>query len=224
MGRIVGIDLGTTNSVVATVEMGGCRILQNKENEYQTRSVVGYHRGEFLVGTPAMNRWTQAPKDTIISIKRLMGRAVSDPEVEKVKSKYLYEIVEPSDGTKDSVRVKLGGKEYSPEEISAMILAKLKKDAEFVLGEEVTHAVITVPAYFSDKQRHATREAGLKAGLTVMKLLDEPTAAAIAFGMDSRDDEAKSIVVYDLGGGTFDVSVLMMAAGSFSPLNLESTI
>jgi molecular chaperone DnaK (HSP70) len=201
--------------------MKGCQILHNAENELQTRSVVGYHNGGFLVGTPAMRRWPLAPKETIISIKRLMGRAVSDPEVTKVKGRYLYEIVEPSDGTQDSVRVKLGGKELSPIDVSAKILSKLKADAEKVLGEPVTHAVITVPAYFSDKQRHATRTAGQLAGLQVMKILDEPTAAAIAYGLTTTDTEARTILVYDLGGGTFDVSVLMKAAGTFAQLNLE---
>lgn len=221
MGRIVGIDLGTTNSVVATLKQGGAQIMQNREQEQQTCSVVCFHRGEFLVGSAAIRRWPLAPKDTIISIKRLMGRAVADKEVEKVRQWALYEIVEPSDGTRDSVRVRMGGKEFSPIDVSAMILKKLKSDAELVLGEEVTHAVITVPAYFSDKQRYATREAGLKAGLTVMKILDEPTAAAIAFGIDSREQEARTVLVYDLGGGTFDISVLMIAAGAFAPLNLE---
>lgn len=221
MGKIVGIDLGTTYSVMATVDIGGCRILHNTENEPQTRSIVGYYKGDFLIGTPALRRWPMAPEDTIVSVKRLMGRAVTDPEVQKVQEKYLYKIVEPSDGTKDSVRVKLGGKEYSPADISAMILAKLKKDAEFVLGEEVTHAVITVPAYFSEKQKHATKQAGLKAGLRVMKILDEPTAVAIAYGIDTQEKDSKFVLVYDLGGGTFDISVLLMGAGSFSPINKE---
>jgi molecular chaperone DnaK (HSP70) len=221
MGKIVGIDLGTTNSVVATVDLGGPRILQNKEAEQQTRSVVGFNKGEFLVGTPALRRWPLAPKETIISIKRLMGRSYADSEVAKIKTSAQYELVEPTEGTKDSVCVKLGGKEYYPVDISAMILSKLKRDAEFVLGEKVTHAVITVPAYFGDKQKYATREAGLKAGLTVMKILDEPTAAAIAFGMEAKESEAKTVLVYDLGGGTFDISIMMMAAGAFAPLNLE---
>lgn len=221
MGRLIGIDLGTTNSVMATVDIGGCRILQNRENEQQTRSVVGFHKGDFLVGSPAMRRWPLAPNDTIISIKRLMGRAITDPEIEMIRKAALYNIGKPCDGTKDSVCVQLNGQEYSPVEISAKILSKLKNDAELVLGEEVTHTVITVPAYFSDKQRYATREAGLKAGLNVMKILDEPTAAAIAFGLDSREQEAKTLLVFDLGGGTFDISVLMMAAGTFAPLNLE---
>lgn len=223
IGKMVGIDLGTTNSVIACLDelSKSFRILENKENEQRTRSIVNFYKGERLVGTPALNRWTLAPKDTIISIKRLMGRAISDPEVAKVKKWALYDIIKPSDGTKDSVCVKLGGEEYSPVDISAMILRKLKEDAEFRLKEQVTHAVITVPAYFSDKQRHATWEAGIKAGLTVMKILDEPTAAALAYGIDSGDGEGKIALVYDFGGGTFDISVLMMAAGTYQPLNLE---
>lgn len=223
MGRCIGIDLGTTNSVVAIVEMGGCKVLLNREYEQQTRSIVNFNKGEFLVGKPALNRWELAPKDTVISIKRLIGRAISDPKVDEVRQNQwvLYDIVEPSDGTSDSVRVKLGDKEYSPIEISAMILRKLKEDAEYFLKEEVTHAVITAPAYFSEKQCNATREAGLKAGLTVMRILDEPTAAALAFGIDSKGREPKTILVYDLGGGTFDVSILLMGAGSFAPLNLQ---
>jgi len=224
MGRVIGIDLGTTNSVMAVVETNGCRILHNRENERQTRSVVGRHKDQMLVGTPALRRWPLAPKDTILSVKRLMGRAVSDPEVARVRVWALYDIVEPAGGTRDAVRVRLGGEELSPVDVSALILGKLKADAETLLGEPVTHAVITVPAYFSDKQRHATREAGLKAGLTVMKILDEPTAAAIAFGLTSPDTGetgARTIVVFDLGGGTFDVSVLMKADGTFATLNLE---
>lgn len=221
MGKIIGIDLGTTNTVVATLDIGGSRVLQNSENDYITRSAVALHKGNLLVGRAAINCWPLVPKDTIISVKRLMGRSVVDPDVEKAKKTVLYKIVEPSDGTKDSIRVLLGGKEYSPVDISAEILKKVKRDAEAVLGGEVTHAVITVPAYFSDKQRNATREAGLRAGLTVMKILDEPTAAAIAFGIDARSNDAKTVLVYDLGGGTFDISVLMMSAGAFATLNLE---
>ncbi len=221
MGRAIGIDLGTTNSVMAVYDRGENKIIHNKENEYKTRSIVCYWKGEFLVGRPAVNRWSLAPRDTIVSVKRLMGRSISDAEVKKVRKSFLYEVIEPSDGTKDSVRVILGGKERSPEEISAMILKKLKADAELFLGEEVTHAVITVPAYFSDKQKEATWRAGIQAGLVVMKILDEPTAAAIAYGLESDSSDAQLLVVYDLGGGTFDVSVLMMSAGTFVPLSLE---
>ena len=231
MGKLIGIDLGTTNSVVAAVYDGSQpRILENKEIKPQTRSVVGLkkRRGkakdgeeELLVGDAALDNWPLAPKDTILSIKRLMGRAVSDPEVQKVREWALYSVVEPSDGTKDSVRIVLGGKEYSPIDISAMILKKLKEDAEFRLNDEVTHAVITVPAYFSQVQRDATRKAGIQAGLKVIKIVDEPTAAAISFGMDAGDGAPKMVLVYDLGGGTFDISVLMWAGNSFAPINLQ---
>jgi len=170
----------------------------------------------------AEDNWEAAPKDTIVSIKRLMGRGVADPEVQKIKQRARYDIVQPSTGTKDSVCVKMDGKEYSPIDISAMILQKIKEDAEFRLGEAVTHAVITVPAYFSQIQRDATRKAGLKAGLEVTKILDEPTAAAIAFGMEMQENtDPKYITVYDLGGGTFDISILMWAGNVFAPLNLQ---
>ena len=221
MGKRIGIDLGTTNSVIAVVEPGGCRILQNRENEQATRSVVGFSNSGFLIGTPGLNSWVLAPKDTVISVKRLMGRAFTDDEVVKIREKVQYDIVEPGDGTKDSICIRIGDREYYPADISAMILRKLKADAEAVLKEEVTHAVITVPAYFSDKQRQATYEAGIKAGLTVMKILDEPTAAAIAFGVDAGEKDARIVLVYDMGGGTFDVSLLMMSAGIFMPLDLE---
>ncbi len=231
MGKLVGIDLGTTNSVVAVMDGPRPRVLDNKEGRRTTRSMVGLKRkkgsagpvgGELLVGEAALDYWGLAPRDTIVSIKRLMGRGVADPEVQRIRQSARYEIVEPSDGTRDSVRVVLGGQQYSPIEISTMILRKLKADAEFRLGEEVSHAVITVPAYFSQIQKDATRKAGRAAGLQVIKILDEPTAAAIAQGVDAGDSsEAKTIVVYDLGGGTFDVSVLMMAGGTFAPLDLE---
>lgn len=231
MGKMIGIDLGTTNSVVAIVDGPMPRVVDNKEAKSQTRSVVGLKKrrgakpgdsSEILVGDPALDNWDMAPRDTIISIKRLMGRGVADPEVQNVRASYLYGVVEPSDGTRDSVRVVIGGKQYSPIDVSAMVLRKLKEDAEFRLGEEVTHAVITVPAYFSQIQRHATRQAGLQAGLKVMKILEEPTAAAIAFGMDTgQSTEPKMILVYDLGGGTFDISVLMWAGNVFAPLTLE---
>lgn len=218
---MIGIDLGTTYTVAAHIDAGGPRIIYNKENETETRSAVGFYKDNILVGTPAMRRWSIAPKDTIISIKRLMGSAITDPEVIKTKTRVTYEIIKPSDGTDDSVCVLLGGKERSPIDISAMILSKIKRDAEFALGEEVTHAVITVPAFFSEKQKHATREAGIKAGLKVMKILDEPSAAAIAYGVESHEEEAKTVLVYDLGGGTFDISVLMMTAGVFAQITRE---
>jgi molecular chaperone DnaK len=230
MGKMVGIDLGTTNSVVAIVDGPQARVLDNKDAKSQTRSAVSLKKRkgksggteEVLVGDTALENWPMAPRDTVISIKRLMGRAAGDPEVQHVRQWAQYKIIEPTDGTKDSVRVVVGGKEYSPIDLSAMILRKLKEDAEFRLGDTITHAVITVPAYFSERQRDATRKAGLKAGMRVMKILDEPTAAAIAFGVDAGDSgEPKTILVYDLGGGTFDISVLMWAGNVFAPLNLE---
>lgn len=229
MGKVIGIDLGTTNSVAAIADGFVARALENRENKSQTRSMVGMRirkgkEPEVLVGDVALNYWPLAPKDTIISIKRLMGRGVADKDVQEVRKHYQYQVVEPSDGTKDSVRVVMAGKQYSPVEVSAMILRKIKEDAEFRLGEEVTAAVITVPAYFDQAQKAATRLAGQKAGFRVIKILDEPTAAAIAFGMDSAQSGTpvmRNICVYDLGGGTFDISVLMWSGNIFSPLDLE---
>lgn len=233
MGRLVGIDLGTTNSVVAMMDGPTPRVLETAEFRRQMRSVVGLRgarRGrepgsrDVLVGDPAFDNWEMSPRDTIVSVKRLMGRGFGDDAVQRMlhHPDVRFRIVEPSDGTRDSVRVILGGTEYSPVDVSAMILGKLKRDAEYKLGEEVTHAVITVPAYFSQIQKDATRRAGRQAGLEVIKILDEPTAAAIAYGLDAqRTGETLTLVVYDLGGGTFDVSVLMMAGGTFAPLDLE---
>ncbi len=227
MGKVIGIDLGTTNTVCAIWDGLKMRVLDNRDGKPATRSVVGVKRkrgrdDEVLVGDVALNNWPMAPKDTIISIKRLMGRGVADPEVQKVRGSYLYEVVEPLDGTKDSVRVVMGGKQYAPVQISTMILKKVKEDAEFRLGEEVTDAVITVPAYFSQAQKAATRLAGQQAGLRVIRILDEPTAAAIAYGVDrAESSEPKYILVYDLGGGTFDISILMWAGNVFAPLTLE---
>ena len=236
MGRMIGIDLGTTNSVVAVIDGPQPRVLDNRDGKPQTPSVVGLRRAkktgtedELLVGEAALDNFPAAPNDTIISIKRLMGRGFRDPEVTRMRAvgdngqqRYLYEIQAPTDGTEDSLRVIFGGQPHSPPEVSAMILRRLKSDAEFRLGEPVTHAVITVPAYFSEAQKAATRAAAQLAGLTVIKLLDEPTAAAIAFGTDhAEDDEPRTILVFDLGGGTFDISVLLVTGGTFSPLALE---
>jgi len=233
MGKLVGIDLGTTNSVIAIVDGPRPRVLHSKEGQPQIRSVVSLKRrrgkkgagegdgGEVLVGDVAYDNWGAAPRDTVLSVKRLMGRAMADPEVQKIQDWAQYKVTAPTRGTKDSVRVVLGDKEYAPDDIAAMILKKAKEDAEYTLGAEVSHAVITVPAYFSQVQREATHRAGLKAGLKVIRILDEPTAAAIAFGQDSHDDAARTLLVYDLGGGTFDVSVLMVAGNTFAPLTLE---
>jgi len=231
MGRIIGIDLGTTNSVAAISVGVRPNVFDSREWKQQIRSIVGLKKRkgrktggepELLVGDTAEDNWELAPEDTIVSIKRLMGRGVADSEVQDIRKNVKFNIVQPSQGTKDSLRVIMGGKEYSPIDISALILRKIKEDAEFRLGEEVTHAVITVPAYFSQIQRDATRKAGLKAGLEVTKILDEPTAAAIAFGMEKQESaEPKNILVFDLGGGTFDISILMWAGNIFAPLNLQ---
>jgi molecular chaperone DnaK (HSP70) len=223
MGKCIGIDLGTTNSVGAIREaVGAVRVLQNRESQDLTRSVVGQYKDAVLVGQPALDRQLLTPKDTIESIKRLMGRAFRDESVQKAKKNVPYAVVLPSDGTEDDVRVIMGGKEHSPIEISSLILKKVKEDAEMRLNDTVEYAVITVPAYFTDKQKDATRRAGQMAGLKVQKILDEPTAAAISFGVDNMGaDDSATILVYDLGGGTFDVSVMTIVSGAFVLLNLE---
>lgn len=221
--QIFGIDLGTTNSVMASIDMNGPRIIRNVEGDAVTPSVVGSFKEKVYIGKQAYNRWEHAPSNTIVSVKRLMGRAFVDPQVKKIidKKRYDYKIVKPSKGTKQSVAVVMNGEEYYPEEISAKILKIMKDNATNKLGKEATHAVITTPAYFSDKQRYATKQAGIQAGLTVMGLIDEPTAVALAYGMDKDFEEAKAVLVYDLGGGTFDVSVLMMTSGTYTLLAKE---
>lgn len=231
MGKIVGMDIGTTNSVVAVLDGVQARVLDSVENKPQVPSVVGLRKkkgknadgdGEIVVGDVAEKNHPMSPTDTIYSVKRLMGRGYADTEVQKIRQWACYAVVEPSDGTRDSVRVVMGGKQYSPVDISAMILKKLKEDAEFRLGDEVTHAVITVPAYFNQAQKAATRDAGLKAGLTVIQVLDEPTAAAISYGTEfGASDDPKYVLVYDLGGGTFDISVLLMTNTNYVPVNLQ---
>ena len=220
----IGIDLGTTNSVMCKKNMNVKEIF-NKESEPITRSAVGYYKGQIIVGSPAIDRMVQDPENTIISIKRLMGRAYSDPDVQRAKERYHFEIRSPTGGSDDDLRVVLGGKEYSPVEISAMILKKLKEDAEEYLKDKVEYATITVPAYFSDKQREATRLAGQKAGLKVQKIIDEPSAAAIAFSVDHvGKDDTKTIIVYDFGGGTFDVCVMTIAGGVCAQLCKEGNM
>ena len=192
MAKAIGIDLGTTNSVAA-IKTGDVKIIQNRESEDSTRSCVTWYKsrkgeGQILVGGPAMDKILSCSKDTIISVKRLVGRAYSDPEIQRVRKMMRYEIVVPSDGTDDDLRVVMGGKHYSPVQISSMILKKIKEDAEARLNDKVEEAVITVPAYFTDKQRDATREAGWLAGLKVQKILPEPTAAAIAYGVDNINE------------------------------------
>jgi molecular chaperone DnaK (HSP70) len=221
MAKAIGIDLGTTNSVAAHAT-AGVRVLQNRENEDLTPSAVCWYKGDTIVGHKALDRMGAAPRDTIISVKRLMGRAYSDPEVQRAKGRYQYRVVAPTDGTEEDVRVVLGGKEHSPIEISALILKKLKEDAQLRLNEPVELAVITVPAYFTEKQKWATRKAGQLAGLKVQHILDEPTAAAIAFGVDNiGPEEVRTVLVFDLGGGTFDVSLLHLSGGLFAQVNIE---
>lgn len=203
MSKILGIDLGTTNSAMAVMEGGSPRVLENKEGARTTPSVVATSKsGERLVGLLAKRQAVTNPENTVYSIKRLIGRRANDPEVLRDEKLLPYKIVKAGDG----VKVLMGGKEHTPQEISAMILGKLKADAEEKLGEKVTRAVITVPAYFDDSQRQATKVAGEIAGLTVERIINEPTAAALAYGFDKK--KGQKIVVYDLGGGTFDVSVL----------------
>ena len=204
MGKILGIDLGTTNSAMAIVEAGEPKILENAEGNRTTPSIVAISKtNERLAGLVAKRQAVTNPKNTIYGIKRFMGHRFNDTEVQGNKDKVPFEIAEGKDG---GVEVKLGDKNYRPEEISAMILGKLKADAEAKLGETITEAIITVPAYFDDSQRNATKDAGKIAGLEVKRIINEPTAAALAYGFNRKKDE--QIVVFDFGGGTFDVSVL----------------
>ncbi len=213
MGKIIGIDLGTTNSVVAAMEGGEPQVISNAEGGRITPSVVAFAKsGERLVGQVAKRQAITNPENTIFSIKRFMGRRFEDPEVQHSKDLVPYEVLK--DPKSDGIIVKLAnGKEYTPPEISAMILQKLKADAEAFLGEKVTEAVITVPAYFDDTQRQATKDAGRIAGLDVKRIVNEPTASALAYGLDKTKDE--KIAVYDLGGGTFDISILELSEGVF---------
>ncbi|MEK7532702.1 MAG: molecular chaperone DnaK [Patescibacteria group bacterium] len=206
MPKIIGIDLGTTNSAVAIIEGGEPKVLENKEGNRTTPSVVAVAKtGERLVGLLAKRQSVTNPTNTLYSIKRLVGRSYNDAEVARTKKMVPYEII--PDG--ERVKIKMGDKEHTPQEISAMILQKLKADAEERLGEKITEAVITVPAYFNDAQRQATKDAGEIAGLVVRRIINEPTAAAFAYGFDKVGN--KKIAVYDLGGGTFDVSILDIA-------------
>jgi molecular chaperone DnaK len=212
MGKIIGIDLGTTNSAMAVMQAGKAEIVANSEGQRTTPSVVAVNKnGERLVGQVARRQQVTNSANTIYEVKRLIGRNFNDKEVQRDLKLMGYEIIKSGQG----VKVKMGDKEYSPEEISAMILGKLKADAEAFLGEPVTEAVITVPAYFDDSQRHATKDAGKIAGLEVKRIINEPTAAALAYGLDKADKKDEKIAVYDLGGGTFDVSILELGDGVF---------
>jgi molecular chaperone DnaK len=211
MGKIIGIDLGTTNSVVAVMSGGEPTVIPSAEGERLVPSVVAVNKNhERIVGRPARNQAITNPENTIFSIKRFMGRRFDDAEVQRTIGRVPYKVTKAPNG---DVRVVMDGKEYSPPEVSAMVLAKLKRDAEAFLGETVTQAVITVPAYFNDAQRNATKDAGRIAGLEVLRIINEPTASSLAYGLDKKKNGV--IAVYDLGGGTFDISILDVGEGVF---------
>ena len=214
MGKIIGIDLGTTNSCVAVMENGEPVVIQNSEGGRTTPSIVGFtSKGERIVGAPAKNQMVTNPKNTVYSVKRLIGHRFS--ELKGEATKLPYTVID--NGSDCRVQIEQNGekKQYSPQEISAFILQKMKKTAEDYLGEPVTEAVITVPAYFNDAQRQATKDAGKIAGLDVKRIINEPTAASLAFGFDKDQKQEKTIAVYDLGGGTFDISILELGDGVF---------
>lgn len=210
MGKVIGIDLGTTNSCVAILEAGQPIVITNSEGWRTTPSIVSFGKGnERLIGQPAKRQAITNAESTVYSIKRFIGRRWQDTELER--DRVPYNCIQGRDNTVD---VQIGDRNYTPQEISAMILQKLKQDAENFLGDTVTKAVITVPAYFTDAQRQATKDAGTIAGLEVLRIINEPTAAALAFGVDKQDQE-QIILVFDLGGGTFDVSILQLGDGVF---------
>ncbi len=216
MSKVIGIDLGTTNSCVAVYEGGEAKIIPNKEGKNTTPSIVAFtDKGEVLVGDPAKRQAITNPDKTISSVKRIMGLMMNEEKAKEAHDKVTYKIV-----NKDGMAaVDVAGKVYTPQEISAKILTKLKEDAESYLGEKVTDAVITVPAYFNDAQRKATKDAGTIAGLNVLRIINEPTASALAYGLDSKSDE--KVLVYDLGGGTFDVTTLEISEGTFEVLSTD---
>ncbi len=210
MSKVIGIDLGTTNSCVAIMDGSQPKVIENSEGARTTPSIVGFTDDERLVGQAAKRQAVTNPENTLFAIKRLIGRRADDPMVEKDKEMVAYKIVEGPGG---DAWVEVNGEKYSPSQVSAFILQKMKETAESYLGETVTQAVITVPAYFNDAQRQATKDAGKIAGLEVLRIINEPTAAALAYGLDKK--EGKTIAVYDLGGGTFDVSILEIDDGLF---------
>ncbi|MEK9926018.1 MAG: Hsp70 family protein, partial [Alphaproteobacteria bacterium] len=210
MGKVIGIDLGTTNSCVAVMDGSEPRVIENAEGARTTPSMVAFTDGERLVGQPAKRQAVTNPEKTLFAIKRLIGRRHTDKATKNFAKLVPYEVIGAKNG---DAWVKVDGEEYSPSQISSFVLRKLKEDAEAFLGETVTEAVITVPAYFNDAQRQATKDAGKIAGLNVLRIINEPTAAALAYGLDRK--ESGLIVVYDLGGGTFDVSILEVGDGVF---------
>ena len=211
MAKVIGIDLGTTNSCVAVMDGGKPKVIENAEGARTTPSIVAFTKeGERLIGQPAKRQAVTNPDNTVFAVKRLIGRRFDDPVTKKDTELVPYTIVKGKNG---DAWVKAGGEDYSPSQISAFILQKMKETAESYLGEPVTQAVITVPAYFNDAQRQATKDAGQIAGLEVLRIINEPTAAALAYGLEKND--GKTIAVYDLGGGTFDVSILEIGDGVF---------
>ena len=216
MSKVIGIDLGTTNSCVAVYEGGEAKIIPNKEGKNTTPSVVAFtDKGETLVGDPAKRQAITNPEKTIYSVKRIMGLMMNEENAKEAHDKVTYKIVDKN----GMAAIDVAGTVYTPQEISAKILAKLKEDAEAYVGAPVTDAVITVPAYFNDSQRKATQEAGVIAGLNVLRIINEPTASALAYGLDSKSEE--NVLVYDLGGGTFDVTTLEISDGTFEVLSTD---
>ena len=212
MSKVIGIDLGTTNSCVAIMDGKNPKVIENSEGRRTTPSIVAFtENDEMLVGEAAKRQAVTNPKNTLFAIKRLIGRSYNDPLTEKDKKLVPYDIVKNSSG---DAWVEAKGKKYSPSQVSAFILQKMKETAENYLGEKVTKAVITVPAYFNDAQRQATKDAGKIAGLEVLRIINEPTAAALSYGIDKKEGN-RTIAVYDLGGGTFDVSILEIGDGVF---------
>ena len=208
MSKIIGIDLGTTNSCVSVMEGGNPKVIENSEGARTTPSIVAYtEEGEILCGAPAKRQAVTNPKNTLFAVKRLIGRRFDEKEVQKDIGLMPFKILKADNG---DAWVEVRGNKIAPPQVSAEVLRKMKKTAEDYLGEEVTEAVITVPAYFNDSQRQATKDAGRIAGLEVKRIINEPTAAALAFGMDKKQGD-KKIAVYDLGGGTFDVSIIEIA-------------
>src|SRR6201991_249013 len=211
MAKVIGIDLGTTNSCVAVMDGKDAKVIENSEGARTTPSMVAFTEdSERLVGQPAKRQAVTNPENTVFAVKRLIGRRYEDPTVEKDKGLVPYKITKAANG---DAWVESRGTGYSPSQISAMILQKMKETAEAYLGEKVEKSVITVPAYFNDAQRQATKDAGKIAGLEVLRIINEPTAAALAYGLDKKD--GKTIAVYDLGGGTFDISILEIGDGVF---------
>lgn len=208
MSKVIGIDLGTTNSCVAIMEGGSAQVIENAEGSRTTPSIIAYADNEVLIGQSAKRQAVTNPKNTLFAIKRLIGRRFEEEAVQKDIKLVPYKIIKADNG---DAWVEANGKKLSAQEVSAQILRKLKKDAEAYLGEEIKEAVITVPAYFNDSQRQATKDAGRIAGLDVKRIINEPTAAALAYGIDKSGKEDQKIVVYDLGGGTFDVSIIEIA-------------